>query len=30
MRLPKGKGNISIAIRRQASDLSYLSMDDLA
>jgi hypothetical protein len=26
----KGKGNISIAIRREASDLSYLSMDDLA
>jgi hypothetical protein len=26
----KGKGNISIAIRREATDLSYLSMDDLA
>jgi hypothetical protein len=26
----KGKGNISIAIRRESSDLSYLSMDDLA
>jgi hypothetical protein len=26
----KGKGNISIAIRREVSDLSYLSMDDLA
>jgi hypothetical protein len=26
----KGKGNISISIRREASDLSYLSMDDLA
>ena len=26
----KGKGNISIPIRREASELSYLSMDDLA
>ncbi|MGO9318256.1 MAG: ATP-binding protein [Terracidiphilus sp.] len=26
----KGKGNISIEIRRQPTDLSYLSMDDLA
>lgn len=26
----KNKGNISIAIRRTANDLSYLSMDDLA
>jgi hypothetical protein len=26
----KGKGNISIAIRREASELSYLSMDALA
>ena len=26
----KGKGNISIAIRRVSNDLSYLSMDDLA
>jgi|SRR5579871_2261031 len=26
----KGKGNISIAIRRQPNDSSYLSMDDLA
>ena len=26
----KGKGNISIPIRREASELSYLAMDDLA
>jgi hypothetical protein len=26
----KGKGNISISIRRESGDLSYLSMDDLA
>jgi Histidine kinase-, DNA gyrase B-, and HSP90-like ATPase len=29
-RLNKGKGNISIAIRREPTDPSYLSMDDLA
>jgi hypothetical protein len=29
-RLNKGKGNISIAIRREPADSSYLSMDDLA
>ncbi len=26
----KGKGNISISIRRESSDMSYLAMDDLA
>ena len=29
-KLNKGKGNISIAIRRESTDTSYLSMDDLA
>jgi hypothetical protein len=28
--LNKGKGNISIGIRREPTDSSYLSMDDLA